>query len=207
MRILGLCCRGISLAVAIVLFAVPKSAFADTYQIFNLGSDQNYFFYGMDDFGLVVISNPVAFLCGYSTCYYTFMNGISTGYSSTAPTAVYYSVVDACTPSVPPGGRVLYGACNDNGQEAFTGYLTPDQEYPDVYTGPDPVTDFLARGGEGFVFMNSLGDIVWDDHFTENWYLAINTTSTVPEPNSLFLLGTGILAALGTMRRRIFQQR
>jgi hypothetical protein len=203
MRILSLCCRGISLALAAILFATPKPVLADTYQIFNLGSDQNYFFYGMDDFGLVVISNPVVPMCGYSTCYYTFMNGISTGYSSIAPTSVYYNVTDTCSPSVPPGGIVLHGVCN-NGREAFTGFLTPGQVIPDVYTGPDPVTDFLAHGGEGFIFMNSLGDIVWDDHFTENWYLAINTTSAVPEPNSLFLLGTGVLAAMGVMRRRLF---
>jgi hypothetical protein len=203
MRTLGLCCTGISLVVMAILLATPKPAFADTYQISKLISDQDYFFYGMDDLGTVVIRRPNISACGGTDCYYTFLNGISTGQSSTAPTLFPINGTP-CNLSVPSGSIVAYGVCI-NGREAFTARLTPGQFIPDVYTGPDPVADFLASGGDGPIFINGLGDIVWDDRYSEDWYEAIDTTPAVPEPGSLLLFGTGALAALGGMRRRLFQ--
>src|ERR1017187_7853902 len=79
--------RFLPAAVALIalLFSIPSRSFADTYQIFNLQSDNGYFFYGMNDSGLVVLDNPGAIVCQPSTCYYSFLNGISTGVSTTAP--------------------------------------------------------------------------------------------------------------------------
>jgi hypothetical protein len=187
----------------------PQTAFGDTYEIFQLTSDQGYSFAGIDDSGDVVIHSG-ANLPGCSPagdCYFTFLNGVSTGLSGTNPIESPDNGMP-CVPITPPGSRVEQAVCN-NGREAWTGFLpmTTDR-VPSVYAGPDE-SDLLANGGEGLIFMNSLGDIVWDDHFTDHFYEAadLTTTSPVPEPGSIFLLGSGIVAAGGMMRRRMLQHR
>ena len=193
------------IAIAVMLFATPLSASADTYQILNLGNDAARFFYGLNDSGTVVLDLNASLLCGGSdNCYQTFVGGLSTGFSSTAP-ALAYDNGTPCTPGFAAGWVVLQGVCN-NGREASTGYLSAGEGFPDVFTGPDPVADFLAKGGGSSIFMNNQGDIVWDDIYSENFFEAIDlTTDQVPEPSGFLLLGTGLIAGAGTMRRRLLQ--
>ncbi len=193
-------------ALMALLFTAPASLLADTYQILNLGTDANWFFYGMDDSGTAVLraeSGP--FSCSLSLpCYNTFVNGASTGYTTTAPTLGYDNGF-SCTPILPAGATSQRAVCN-NGRQGFSGFLSSGQELPNVYTGPDsasgPLTELQAYSGEGPIFMNSQGDLVWDDHFSETFVEAIDLTQ-IPEPGSILLLGTGIIAAAGSMRRRL----
>jgi hypothetical protein len=104
-----------------------------------------------------------------------------------------------CQPVLPPGGKVLNGVCS-RGQDAFTGYLSTGQYHPDVYIGAG---SFLAPGGEGPLEMNGLGDIVWDDYFSEEFYEAVDLqTAPAPEPDSFLLLVTGVMAVAGAICRR-----
>jgi PEP-CTERM motif len=195
------------LALVSVFFAAPARSLADTFQIVTLGSDMGYSFYGMDDSGLVVLDNPSFPGCGPTACYFSFLNGISTGTFTTAAPIFTADDGTPCTPSVPAGGQVDNGVCN-NGRDAFSGKLTSGQHNPNLYFGTafqdifgPGVGPFPANPGQ--VFMNSLGDIVFDDELNENWDEAIDlTTSPVPEPASILLLATGLFALLATTRYR-----
>jgi hypothetical protein len=186
-------------ALFIALFAAPTPSFADTYQILNLQSDQGYFFYGMNQYGEVVIDLSSYGGCpiGSGHCYQTFVNGLPTGMTSTPPSLIYDNG-GQCAPTLPAGESSLYAACN-SGRVAWTGYLTPTQVMPSIYTGPisNPSAVNLVPGANGdlpFIFINSQGDIVWDDVFDEEFFEAIDLTAAVPEPTSLLFFSTGILA-------------
>ena len=76
-------------AVVIILFSSTRPAFGDTYTIFDLGDDNGHGIYGIDSAGDVVIWGING--CGISSplCYVTYVDGVATGDSSTAPLLAY----------------------------------------------------------------------------------------------------------------------
>jgi hypothetical protein len=190
--------------IVAILFANPLHSHADTYQLFVLSSD-DVFFYGMNDAGKVVLLTM-----NYQTssecvvggdCYISFFNGVLSGESPTPP------VFDndqgtPCTPTVPPGGKVIHGVCNGN-LDAFTGSLSQNQQVngiPGVYTGPN--FDVISHFGSGPIFMNNRGDIVFDNQPFSEWVEAVDLNTLAPEPGSIVLFATGLLGLAGTLRRR-----
>ena len=134
-----------------------------------------------------------------ANCYETFIGGVLASRTNAPPPGFIIDDGTSCSPIAAPGLTVLHAVCN-NGREVFSA-RAPGQIFPDLYTGP--LTDLFPGQGEGpFLYLNSEGDILWNDPRTEFWYEAFDLTSQVPEPHSLFLLTTGTLALAETMRRR-----
>jgi hypothetical protein len=182
---------------------ITSPAQADTYKIFPLDSDQDRFVYGMDASGDVVLSSHTG-SSGQCTiiadCYETLIGGLLAVRTNAPPSAFTLDEGTPCSPAAPLGLTVLHAVCN-NGREAFS-TQAPGQPFPDLYTGPNIVNLSPGHGGGDFLYLNSEGDILWNDSRTELWFEAFNLTSQVPEPGSLFLLATGTLAAAEAMRRR-----
>ncbi|HEX7158257.1 MAG TPA: PEP-CTERM sorting domain-containing protein [Edaphobacter sp.] len=183
--------------------AASKPVFADTYQIFLLWSD-NVQFYGMDDSGAVVLDFSQE--CFTGSCYRIFIDGIAVGGLLSSPPSLNYDNGTPCTPALPPGAHLGQGICN-NGREAFTAVLSATHPLGGVFVGSYPdLTQLLPGGCCGRINMNALGDIVYDDVFSDYWYFVLDTTtSAVPEPGSIILVGTGVLGALSMIRRWVYR--
>ena len=191
-------------ALIAVLFAAPTRSYCDQFEVNYLTTD-NRTFLGLSSNGTAYFDYSFPGLCGSSdTCYYAYSNGTLISTSSVAPT---FTLDDGtpCTPTVPSGTQLVNGICN-NGLDSYSAKFD-SLPYANVYWG----TAFQDIWGSGvgpfpasprLFALNSVGDIVFDDDANDNWYEAIDlTTSSVPEPSGILLLATGILALTITLRR------
>lgn len=189
------------LTIAVSLFTAPDSARADSYKVFDLGATSARNIYGIDTSGTVVVLN---LLCPSPlfVCYQTYSDGNLTSGFLPAPPSLKYDNGSPCTPSLPAGDTVFNGECN-NGREVF-GALFSSPMIIGVFTGPDPVADFFYTGTADKIVLNAVGDFAWTDGLDEELFQAVDLTteSPVPEPDSMLLLGSGVLAAIGLLRRR-----
>ena len=199
--------------LAITLFQLPAAA--DTYQTLVLGNDAGVFIYGVDD-NEVVLQQPVGDFCSptaVTPCYITLVNGVEVSRSLTPPMLspnMNGPTGPGCAP-LPTSAAVSSYLCV-NGHEAYAGNFTvPGQTRGPmgIFNGPDPVADRVGGGipepGQDFLAENSFGDIVYDDSQNEYIVEEVDLTSHgVPEPGSMVLVGTGLLAAISN-RRRLFR--
>jgi hypothetical protein len=208
---------GAILAIASVVFTTPATAHADTYKRFDLGNFANQrVLAGITASGTVVFFDNSEGLCGFGNfgCFETWVDGAFEGYSATDPGFTYDNGT-GCTPfTIPPVSTgSTRGVCN-NGHEVYA-YKRGVGPMQGFYDGPY-LNNVADRAGGGEVFqadLNASGDFVLVDGLNPSmddasgeWYEYIDlSTDTVPEPASIFLLGTGALAALGSMRRRLSQ--
>jgi len=187
-------CLGVAVLCLIgVQFSAPAHAYADTLVTYTLGTDNGVNFYDMDDSGHVVL-----FRTGGGQ-YFTFFNGQNPVTSLVAPSIVSDNGTP-CTPAVPAGYTVQKGVCN-NGRDAFVAYDAAHTIIPGLfYNSSNPI--LLGPGRGDFLFMDGLGDFVWNDAGTELWYEAVNLDhAPAPEPASILLFLTGVLGTAAMYRR------
>ena len=184
------------LAPVVLLSSSPTRLFADTYSIQGLDKDVSIL-YGMDDFGHIVFLRNDPSPCGRTadTCYETFSGG-SEILSSVAPTFAWDYAATGCSSIQLP---LEPCTVSDNGRTAVIA-IGQGPETLSVYSGSNPpqlvTTGFFVRFA-----INGVGDIVFDDGFIDEWYLA-KDLDPVPEPTSILFLGTGAIALAGMVTRR-----
>lgn len=205
-----------TLSLAALACTSPICASADTFQIIDLGSVPNSGLWGLTASGTVVIQYEVSIPDDIA---YAVIPLSGPGSTDFTPPHLAYDGGTECTPTISSGVTLEnFGAIVCNGShEVYEGFFTSpgtSQKMLGIFTGPDP-SDLLA----GFVFpsnsnvfmnglaVNSVGDFAFSlnggspyDHY----YEAVDLTpSSVPEPSTLLLLGTGVYALFGAVRRRL----
>jgi hypothetical protein len=188
-------------ALVATSFSALKPALADTYTIYNLGSDRGYNMVGLTASGAAVIYNDSCVFTSAS-CFTTYVDGLPVNQSMTAPTLVYDDG-GACT-SFPAGFDINHTVCN-NGRIAFGTFYDPTTGMgAAAYTGPDSSPEFLHSGSVDGAFLNASGDLIWDDGKSDEFFEAIDTSSSpVPEPSTSLLLATGLVALTIPIRRKV----
>jgi hypothetical protein len=185
-------------------FCAAIPARADTYTFFNIATSGELTFYGMSNTGLVVFTSFDTLPC-YNVCYNSYFNGVFVSTSTTAPIFTF-DIGTSCTPAA-PGWHVDSGRCN-NGYEVFSGHLGLDAPTRLLTISGSTITDISPTsafqfGAAPLSGLNSIGDIVFDDPFAENWWIAVDqNTLPTPEPSSLLLLATGLAGAAVVAARR-----
>lgn len=202
------------LAIAALLLTASIPAFADSYQIFHILSGNvfttPYHVVGIQASGAVIVRSNAGNGCPAPfPCFTTFVEGVQVG-PGTPVDPGHYNNGTPCAPHISPVpiGGYPSAICN-NGYEIdeIDSLIGSGLPLAEIFTGPNPATDFFSLGS--VLFLNSSGDFVYQvggprigDPFDD--YEAIDlTTEQTPEPASLFLLSIGLLAGLGTMRRRL----
>lgn len=187
-------------ALVATSFSALRPARADTYTIYDLGDDDGFYMVGLTASGAAVIYSSYCMFTSVS-CYTTYVNGVPVDQSMTAPNLVYDDG-GTCT-SLPAGIYNNDERCN-SGRVAFADLGDVDGKQRGIYTGPDSNSEFLYTGSLDGAFMNSSGDLLWDDGQADEFFEAIDTSSSpVPEQSTLLLLVTGLVALTTLIRRKV----
>jgi hypothetical protein len=189
-------------AVTTLQFGTPRPAHADTYSVTGeLFWEAQQGFQGIDSSGNVYLDN---FNTGV---YSTLFDGNLIGTSNVVPNFIS-DRGGSCTTAVPGvtqylddeicnGSRVAYIVFPNGNSGAGALYMYSGTGAPQLAAAA-PFGDILA--------MNGLGDIIFDNGFIDFAYEAVDLTKSpppTPEPSTLLLLTTGILALGLTARHRL----
>jgi hypothetical protein len=186
--------------LALFLMVLPATAWADTYQVFDIGGPRQI--YGIDTVGNVVI-HDIASSCDTfdDPCYDLFHLGMVISFSVTAPELTHDEGGPCSTVDTGNSHPALgISVCNGNREAFWADYGWTSG----LFSGPDPYLDLVYNGPVSFLIMNAHGDMAFrgDDD-----YQAINVTPQTPEPQAWLLVGTGVLCAAGAVRRYLARNR
>jgi hypothetical protein len=215
---------GAALAASVFLFGV-MSAFADSYSVNVVAYTQNENFYGIDTAGdfavnvsnsLVSASSSCGGVLGASQCFATYYVGQEDPVFTTSAPSLAWDNGSSCA------SGTLSGVCN-KGHQLLGGYLDDTRG---IWTGTDPLTDYLTGGTFDGGFMNARGDAVFINGATDtlmsvvdtpnlpafNFFdakLQVSNPAPVPEPASVWLVGMGLMVScmVSVKRRRNFKVR
>jgi hypothetical protein len=195
--------------VAIAFLFTAASAFADSYAINVIKTTQSEGFYGIDSAGDFVVnvsdnlmtanSMSCGGVSGASSCFETYYVGQQNPTFSTAAPDLVWDNGSKCIQSV--AGGTIGGMCN-NGYDILSGYIGAQRA---IWTGTDPLSDYLMNGTLDGALINSNGDAVFINASNDTLVSVTNLScdpAPVPEPESFILFGTGCAALFGIARRR-----
>ncbi len=201
-------------ALPLVTTCFVSPARADSYKLYVVANTQSEHFVMGDDFGDYAFNSSFSSitgghtnLCGTSyldPCYQ--VGNVFTGksyFSNTIPDPVTDPKPLPGHAEIPTGPE--WTLTKDLGNLFVGYYQSPSgQTKRGIWDGSDPVASFLGYGSIDGGFASSNGDVFYIDGINDSLVVGIDQqTSPVPEPGTLPLTATALLA-ISTLRRRVF---